>query len=96
MRLRASEKGDKKTWTTRFYRCCLGYRRIKRNWKRWEPLRSAVVGHEALEDIDAAFALLESFRQGKNTASYRAVCAGLISRVEALEQLHRLSWQNFL
>ena len=70
--------------------------RAKRHWKQWACFRSGLVSHEALEDMDAALAMLETFRQGKNTAGYRAVCAELLSRVEALQQLHRLSWENFL
>lgn len=68
--------------------------RAQRGWTKWEHLRSCLMDHTPAEEMDAAFASLEIYRQSKESTAYRAACASLISRMEALAEAHELTWWN--
>ena len=68
--------------------------RARRNWTKQEHLRSCLMDHTPAEEMDAAFAALEVYRQGKDSLTYRAACATLVNRMEALAEAQKLTWWN--
>ena len=71
-------------------------RRAKNRWEKWEHIRACLMDHGPAEEIDASFAMLDIYRQAGEAAAYRASCAALLSRLDALSQAHTLTWWNVL
>jgi hypothetical protein len=68
--------------------------RAQRNWTKWGHLRACLMDHTPAEEMDAAFASLDIYRQGRDAIAYRAACAVLVSRMEALAEANTASWWN--
>ena len=66
------------------------------HWHSAMDIRSAVCDHDYLEQINEGFAALKVWRQAKDPAATAALCAELISRIDALEEAQRLSLRNVL
>ena len=69
-------------------------KRTNRVWEKWDRLRSCFADQKAVEDVDAALAALEIWRQSKDATAYRASCAALTKQVEAMGEAHKLTWWN--
>ena len=69
-------------------------KRTNRVWEKWDRLRSCFADQKAVEDVDAALAALEIWRQSRDAAAYRAACAALTKQVEAMGEAHKLTWWN--
>lgn len=65
-------------------------------WERQAHIRSCLMDHTPAEEMDAAFEVLEIYRQAKDPTAYRAACADLTSRMEALAEAHTLTWWNLM
>lgn len=65
-------------------------------WEKHSHLRACFADQSALEDVEAALAALEVYRQSKDALSYRAACASLICRLEAIGEAHKPVWWNIL
>ena len=65
-------------------------------WEKHGHLRACFADQGALEDVEAALATLEVYRQSKDPLSYRAACAALICRLEAIGEAHKPVWWNIL
>ena len=68
--------------------------RAERSWTKQAHIRSCLMDHTPAEEMDAAFASLEVYRQSRDPIAYRAASASLISRIEALADAHTLTWWN--
>ena len=71
-------------------------RKAGNHWDKWEHLRACLMDHGPAEDIDAAFAELEVYVLAKEATAYRAACAALVCRLEALGSAHAPVWWNLL
>lgn len=65
-------------------------------WHSAMDIRSAVCDHDYLEEINTGLAALKVWRDAKDPTATAALCAELISRIEALEEAQRLSLRNVL
>ena len=63
-------------------------------WTKQTHIRSCLMDHAPAEEMDAAFASLEIYRQARDPIAYRAACVTLVSRVEALAEAQTLTWWN--
>lgn len=68
--------------------------RAERRWTKQAHIRACLMDHTPAEEMDAAFASLEVYRQSKDPIAYRAACASLTSRMEALAEAQSVTWWN--
>lgn len=68
--------------------------RAEQGWRKWEHLRSSLSDHSPVEEVEESFAALEIYRQAREADAYRAACAVLVKKMEALGDSHRLVWWN--
>ena len=68
----------------------------QKKWDTHRGLTAAITDHTALDEIEAGFAQLEVYRRQGNLACYIATCARLSRLIAAVEEGHRLSWENVL
>ena len=73
----------------------LFFRRAGNRWDKWEHFRACFSDHTPSEDIDAAFAALEVYRQSGDRVAFAAACASLSCQADAIGEAHRLVWWNF-
>lgn len=71
-------------------------KRAGRSWEKWAHLRASFADHGETEEVDAALAALEIWQQARDATAYRAACASLVTRIEAIGEAHRLVWWNVL
>ena len=74
----------------------LFHRRAFRTWKKWEHFRACFADHTPVEDIDAAFAMLEVYCNAREETAFQAACRDLARRVAAVGEAHELVWWNLL
>ena len=65
-------------------------------WHSAMDIRAAVCDHDYLEEINTGFAAVNVWRNAKDPSATAAVCAELISRIDALEEAQHLSLRNVL
>ena len=68
--------------------------RAREHWEKQAHIRSCLMDHTPAEEMDASFDALDIYRQAKDPTAYRAACAVLVSRMEALAEAHTLTWWN--
>lgn len=68
----------------------------KEKWETHRRLSAAITDHSALDEIEAGFAQLTVYRQRGDLTYFTATCARLSRLIEALEEGHKLSWENVL
>jgi hypothetical protein len=68
--------------------------RAQNCWTKQVRIRSCLMDHTPAEELDAAFASLEIYRQARDPIAYRAACAALVSRMEALAEAQTITWWN--
>lgn len=66
----------------------------KAGWEKWSHFRACFADHTPVEDVDAAFAELESYGAAGEDAAFAAACAELSQRVKAVGEAHGLYWWN--
>ena len=71
-------------------------KQAEKHWHSAMNIRSAVCDHDYLEQINEGFASLKVWRHAKDPAATAALCAELVSRIEALEEAQKLSLRNVL
>ena len=71
-------------------------KQAEKHWHSAMNIRSAVCDHDYLEQINEGFASLKVWRHAKDPAASAALCAELVSRIEALEEAQKLSLRNVL
>ena len=67
-----------------------------RKWEESRMLSAAITDHSALDEIEAGFAQLDIYRRRNDLTHFTATCARLSRLVKALEEGHKLSWENIL
>ena len=68
----------------------------RRTWEKYRYLTASIVDHEPMDEIDALFAQLEVYENGRDRISYSAACARLAELLDALHQEQGLYWWNLL
>lgn len=68
--------------------------RAKAEWETWTRFRACFSDHTPVEDIDAAFAELESYADAGEDAAFAAACSELAQKVKAIGDAHGLYWWN--
>jgi len=74
----------------------LFFQKAKTNWKKTEHFRACFADHNPVEDIDAAFAMLEVYCNAREETAFQAACRDLARRVAAVGEAHELVWWNLL
>jgi len=74
----------------------LFFQKAEKNWKRSEHFRACLADHNPVEDIDAAFAMLEVYRDAREETAFQGGCRDLARRVAAVGEAHELVWWNLL
>lgn len=69
---------------------------IHRRWDDNLRFSTAFSEHSLLDEVEAGIARLEVYLSRHQASDYAAQSAALARRVEALEEAHRLSWNNLL
>lgn len=70
--------------------------RALEKWERHKRLSAAITDHTALDEIEAGFAQLEVYRRRGDLTHFTATCARLSELIAALDEGHKLSWENVL
>ena len=70
--------------------------RAKQEWEAHRTLSAAITDHTALDEIEAGFAQLEVYRRRQDLTLFTATCARLSELIAAMEEGHKLSWENVL
>ena len=73
----------------------LFFQKAKTNWNRNGHFRACFADHNPVEDIDAAFALLEVYCAAREDTAFAGSCRDLARRVAAVGEAHELVWWNF-
>ena len=71
-------------------------RRAGHSWKNTEVLRSCFSDHAPMEEIDADLAVLEVYRDIRDSEAFAALCAATAEKITALGQAQKLLVHNFL
>lgn len=64
------------------------------DWQKNAHFRGCFADHNPVEDIDAAFAMLQTVCTGKDAITYAASCRSLARQVAAVGEAHELVWWN--
>lgn len=67
----------------------------KSEWDRHAKLLSALLSHEELDEIDAAFTALDSYRKTQTADEFRNRCAELSLRLRHITQMDIPFYYNF-
>ena len=73
-----------------------GLKRTEKNWKKSEQFRACLADHNPIEDIDAAFAMLEVYCAAEEETAFEGACRELARKVAAVGEAHALVWWNVL
>ena len=65
-------------------------------WEAHRSLSAAIADHTVLDEIESYFAQLEVYRRHRDLTQFTATCARLSELISALEEGHRLCWENVL
>ena len=72
------------------------FEKARESWKNSEHFRSCFADHNPVEDIDAAFAMLEVYCTAREEITFQAACRDLARKVAAVGEAHKLVWWNLL
>lgn len=72
------------------------FQRAEKNWKKSEQFRACLADHNPIEDIDAAFAMLEVYCAAEEETAFEGACRELARKVAAVGEAHGLVWWNLL
>ena len=70
------------------------FRQAKENWERRAHFRACFADHTPMEEIDGAFAMLETYRQTREDAAFAAGCRELSVKAAAIGEAHEPTWWN--
>ena len=68
------------------------FQRAEKNWKKSEQFRACLADHNPIEDIDAAFAMLEVYCAAEEETAFEGACRELARKVAAVGEAHALVW----
>ena len=69
-------------------------RQAKEQWEHSDVLRACFADHNPMEEIDAAFARLETYARLRRKAGFAAQCGEIARKTEAMGDAHGLKWEN--
>lgn len=72
------------------------FQRAEKNWKKSEQFRACLADHNPIEDIDAAFAMLEVYCAAEEETAFEGACRELARKVATVGEAHGLVWWNLL
>jgi len=70
--------------------------RAEKHWHSHRKLAAVLSSHDPLEQVDAAFAQLNTYAAAKDPVQFRALCAVLGQELTALYQSGLFRWWNLL
>ena len=70
------------------------FRQAEREWSDKAHFRSCFADHSPVEEIDAAFAMLQVTCAAEDTVSFAGGCRSLARQVAAVGEAHELVWWN--
>ena len=71
------------------------FQRAEKNWRKSENFRACFADHNPIEDIDAAFAMLQVYCTAEEETAFEGACRELARKVAAVGEAHALVWWNF-
>jgi len=71
------------------------FQRAEKNWRKSENFRACFADHNPIEDIDAAFAMLQVYCAAEEETAFEGACRELARKVAAVGEAHALVWWNF-
>lgn len=89
--LRASQFAGEENWL----RAKHSFREAEARWKKWEHVRSCFADHNPVEEIDAAFAMLQVYCTARAELPFAGGCRELARQVAAIGEAHEPVWWNF-
>ena len=70
------------------------FQRARRDWEKNSRFRSCFADHTPVEEIDAAFAMLEVTCAARDPVTFAGGCRSLACQVAAVGEAHELVWWN--
>lgn len=71
------------------------FQRAQREWERTAHFRGCFADHTPVEDIDAAFAMLQTVCAARDPVAFAGGCRSLARQVAAVGEAHELVLWNF-
>ena len=68
----------------------------KNRWQTYRALTASIADHTPMDEIDALFASIHTYARLEQKEEFAATCAQLAQRIQSMEDVHRLTWWNFL
>lgn len=72
------------------------FREAENQWTNQEHFRACFADHNPVEEIDAAFAMLEIYCAAQEKLAFAGGCRDLARKVAAVGEAHAFVWWNFL
>ena len=88
----AAEAGAANNWRKAAFHTA----KARKDWKKWQLLRSALTDHDPMEEIDALFSALETYGSQRETVAFSALAREMAEKIEAIGDAHGLVWKNIL
>ena len=70
------------------------FRQAEADWNRKAHFRGCFADHNPVEEIDAAFAMLQVTCASRDTITFAGTCRSLARQVAAVGEAHELVWWN--
>ena len=71
-------------------------RKVRGRWEGSWRLAAALTDHEPMEEVDSQLAMLEVYRQQRETLSFAALCAQIAKQMEDIGDAQDLNWWNLM
>ena len=71
-------------------------REAKALWEKYWRFSAILADHAPMDEIDGLFAQLEAFRAAGLSGDFSACCLRLSMLIEAMSEVHSLTWWNLL
>lgn len=77
-------------------RAGLFFREAESKWLQWEHFRACFADHNPVEEIDAAFAMLQVYCTARDSVAFAGGCRDLARKTAAVGEAHEPVWWNLL
>ena len=72
------------------------FRRAEQDWQKRSRLRGCFADHNPVEEVDAAFAMLQTCCAARDKVAFSGGCRSLARQVAAIGEAHQPVWWNLL
>ena len=72
------------------------FEKAREQWQKQEKFRACFADHTPVEEIDAAFQLLQVYGKLREDAAFAAGCRELARKAAAVGEAHAFVWWNLL